>query len=538
MAAHRKKALHPHRLPPPDKPTVEYGWRRFIITLTVVIASLLELIDTTVVNVSLPVIRGNLGATLSEVSWVIAGYALANAIVVPITGWLAMEFGRRNYFVGSIALFTVSSFLCGHAGGITELIVFRFVQGIGGGALLATSQAVLVEIFPDEQIGFANAMFGVGAIVGPTVGPVLGGYITDTMSWPWIFYVNIPVGILAAALSSIYLRNEQAAAGRRRSLDWQGLFFLVVGLGSLQLFLERGHDEDWFDSGLIRALAVTAAGGLMLFAWWELRRARDPVVNLRILKNRSTSLGCVFLFILGVGLYGVLFLYPQFVQLLLNYSAFQSGLSLMPGGLAAFVVLLGLGVGLKKGLSVRLASAAGFALFFGAAYMLAQSTLQSGGTFFGDFFWPQVWRGAGTAMLFVPLTTIALSGLKGPQIAQGSGLTNMMRQLGGSLGLALASTYVDHASAVHRARLVEHLTPYSEATRERLAQLAQHFASTGSPAGTAERQALGALNGLVTAHALQLAITDAFFYLAIFFVCCIPLLLFIPRVKGGPVMVH
>jgi len=522
----------------PSKDTVEYGWRRVIITLTVVTASLLELIDTTVVNVSLPVIRGNLGATLSEVSWVIAGYALANAIVVPITGWLGSVFGRRNYFVGSIALFTVASFLSGHATGITELIVFRFIQGVGGGALLATSQAVLVEIFPDDQLGFANAMFGMGAVVGPTVGPVLGGYITDTLSWPWIFYINIPVGLLAATLSLIYLRNEKAERGKRRTLDWQGLLFLIVGVGALQLFLERGHDEDWFDSTLIWVLAALAAVGLLLFIYWELWGTKDPVVDLRILKNRSTAIGCLFLFILGVGLYGVLFLYPQFIQLLLGYSAFESGMSLLPGGLAAFAALPVIGIGLKKGLSVRWVAAVGFALFFVAAYLLSRTTLQFGGGVFGDFFWPQVWRGLGTALLFVPLTTIALSGLKGPQIGQGSGLTNMMRQLGGSLGLALAATYVDHAEAVHRARLVEHLTPYSAATQRTLQQMADGFLAKGSAPAVAHEQALGAFNGLVTAHSLQLSMTDAFFYLAIFFVCCIPFLLFIPKVKGGPVAAH
>ena len=523
--------------PPPDKPTVEYGARRVIITVTVVIASLLELIDTTVVNVSLPVIRGNFGATLAEISWVIAGYALANAVVVPITGWLSSVFGRRNYFVGSIALFTVSSFLCGHASGITELIVFRFIQGVGGGALLATSQAVLVETYPDEQLGFANAMFGVGAVVGPTVGPVLGGYITDTYSWPWIFYVNVPVGILAAILSTIYIRNPPAEHTRHRALDWPGLFFLILGVGSLQLFLERGHEEDWFDSGLIRALAPLAVAGLVLFVWWELR-ARHPVVDLRIFKNRSTALGCLFLFILGTGLYGVLFLYPQFVQLLLGYSAFQSGLSLMPGGLSAFLIMPVIGIGLRKGLSVRLAAAAGFAIFFVSAYMLSQTTLASGGVFFGDFFWPQVWRGVGVALLFVPLTTIALSGLRGAQIAQGSGLTNMMRQLGGSLGLALASTFVDHAAAVHRSRLVEQLTPYGRATGQTLQALAQRFSARGSAPQVAQEKAVAALNGIVTSHSLQLSITDAFFYAAVFFVCCIPLLIFIPKVKGGPAMSH
>lgn len=518
-----------------EKPTVEYGFRRFIITVTLITASLLELIDTTIVNVSLPVIRGNLGATLSDVTWVIAAYTTANAIIVPITGWLSSKFGRKRYFVGSILLFTFASYMCGESGTIESLIWWRFVQGIGGGALLATANAVLVEIYPDDQIGFANAMFGIGAVVGPTIGPVLGGYLTDAYAWPAIFHVNIPVGILAAILAMIYIKepHEKMETG---NFDWQGLLLLIIGIGSLQVVLEKGSEEDWFDTAYIIYLTITAGMGIIGFVWWELKKAVNPIVDLRILKTRETAIGTLYIFILGIGLYGVLFIYPQFVQNLLGFSAYQSGISLLPGGLSALLVMPILGISLRKGVSPRLLAGIGFTLFFVCCYMLSGETLQSGGIFYGDFFWAQVFRGISTAMLFVPLTTIALSRLKGAAIAQGSGLTNMARQLGGSFGLAAISTFVDYRSAFYRSHVVEDISRYSLATQERLDQLTNMFMSKGAGMVEATQQAYGAINGIVIKNVLQLTYTDAFFYVALFFLCCIPLLLLIRKVDsdGAP----
>lgn len=514
------------------KPTVEYGFRRVIITITLIMASLLELIDTTIVNVSLPVIRGNLGATLSEISWVVAGYAMANAIIVPITGWLSSVFGRQRYFTGSIILFTVASYMCGESTTITALVVWRFIQGLGGGALLATSQAILVEIFPDDQLGFANAMFGIGAVVGPTVGPVLGGYLTDAYSWPMIFHVNIPVGILAAILTMIYIK-EPPETVKTGKFDWQGLLFLVIGIGSLQVILERGSDEDWFATTYITVLTITAIIGIIFFVVWELKYAEQPIVDLTILKNRATAIGTVFIFILGVGLYGVLFLYPQFIQNLLGFSAYQSGISLLPGGLAALVAMPFIGLSLRKGFSPRLMAGLGFTLFFVCSFMLSNETLQSGGVFYGDFFWPQVLRGLSTAMLFVPLTTIALSGLKGAEIAQGSGLTNMARQLGGSFGLAIMATFVDYRSAYYRDHLAEHISVYKQATQAQLHKISQGFMAKGSSAYGAMHKAYGVLNGKLIKNVLQLTYTDAFLYIGIFFLVCLPLLLLIKKVKSS-----
>src|SRR5512135_3577328 len=270
----------------------ETGARKWIITLTVILASVIELVDTSIVNVALPQMMGNLGATLDEVAWVVTAYVVANVIVIPMTGWLSSLFGRRNYFAGSIVLFTVASFFCGHATNIWELVAFRFIQGIGGGALLSTSQAILVETFPPEELGLANALFGLGVVVGPTIGPTLGGWITDNFAWPWIFYVNLPIGIAATVLTLAFIREPQHKR-RVGSIDKLGIALLAVGIGSLQVVLERGDREDWFAATYITVLTAVAAVVLPLFVWHEMR-TEHPIVDLRVLKDRSLAMGTVF----------------------------------------------------------------------------------------------------------------------------------------------------------------------------------------------------------------------------------------------------
>ena len=419
----------------------ETGARKWIITLTVILASLIELIDTSIVNVALPQMMGNLGATLDEIAWVVTAYVVANVIVVPMAGWLSGVFGRRNYFAGSIVLFTVASFFCGHATNIWELVAFRFLQGAGGGALLATSQSILVETFPPEELGLANGLFGLGVVVGPTIGPTLGGWITDNYSWPWIFYVNIPIGIVAMLLTLSFIRDSshQRQVG---GVDWAGILFLIVGIGSLQVVLERGERDDWFSATYIVVLSIVAAAGILAFIVRELT-AQHPVVDLRVLKDRSLAVGTAFTFILGFGLYSSVFIFPVFAQNLLGFTAMQTGLILLPGGIATAVMMPTVGKLLQKKVPAQLMNAAGFLSFFYFTHLLSKSTLESGPrrTSSGR----SIFRGVGLGLLFVPLTTLALSGLRGPAIAQGAGLTNMMRQLGGSFGVALITTYVDEA---------------------------------------------------------------------------------------------
>src|SRR5436305_4089549 len=279
----------------------QQGANKWLITVTVILASVIELIDTSIVNVALPQMMGNLGATLDQIAWVVTGYVVANVIVIPMTGWFASVFGRRNYFTGSLILFTIASFFCGHATGLWELVIFRFIQGAGGGAMLSTSQSILVETFPPEELGMANGLFGLGVVVGPTVGPTLGGWITDSYSWRWIFYVNLPIGILAALLALAFI-PESGDTRKVTQVDWAGIALLVAGIGSLQIVLERGESEDWFAASYIIVLTVVAVLCLAAFIWRELT-TEHPIVDLRVLKDRSLAVGTFFTFIMGFGLY-------------------------------------------------------------------------------------------------------------------------------------------------------------------------------------------------------------------------------------------
>jgi len=508
----------------------EAGVRKWIITITVVLATLIELIDTSIVNVALPQMMGNLSATLDEVAWVVTSYVVANVIVVPMTGFLSGIFGRRNYFAGSIVLFTIASFFCGHATNIWELVIFRFIQGIGGGGLFATSQSILIETFPPEELGLANGLFGLGVVMGPTIGPTLGGWIVDNYSWPWIFYVNIPIGIGAMLLALSFIREAQE---RRKvtSVDWAGIALLVVGIGSLQVVLERGERDDWFSSTYIVVLTIVAASGIAAFIWRELT-AEYPVVELHVLKDRSLAVGTLFTFILGFGLYSSVFIFPVFAQNLLGFTAMQTGLLLLPGGIATAFMMPIVGKLLQKKVPPQLMNALGFISFFLFTYMLSRSTLASGKH---DFFLPLIFRGVGLGLLFVPLTTLALSNLRGKDIAQGTGLTNMMRQLGGSFGVALIATYIEKRSWSHRQSLLAHVSIYDAPVRERLNAIVQGLLAKGSTLLDAQRQAYAALEGLVVRQTFLLTYMDAFRIVGVFFLCCIPLLLLFKRVRGAPV---
>jgi len=514
----------------------QQGANKWIITLTVILASMIELIDTSIVNVALPQMMGNLGATLDQIAWVVTGYVVANVIVIPMTGWFASFFGRRNYFIFSLILFTVASFFCGHATTLWELVLFRFIQGAGGGAMLSTSQAILVETFPPEELGLANALFGLGVVVGPTIGPTLGGWITDNYSWPWIFYVNLPIGVVAVLMALAFLPDARESR-KIESVDWTGIALLVLGIGALQIVLERGEAEDWFAADYITALTVVAAIALTCFIVWELR-VEHPVVDLRVLKDRSLAVGTLFTFIMGFGLYASVFIFPVFAQNLLGFDAMQTGLILLPGSLATAATMPIVGKLMQKGAPPQLLNALGFISFFLFTWMLSHSTLDSSR---GDFFWPLILRGVGLGLLFVPLTTMALSNLRGKDVAQGAGLTNMMRQLGGSFGIALVATYIQVHSWSHRTTLLSHVSVYDPPVRERLAAMTQAFVAKGASFFEAQRQAYTALEGTIVRQSLLLTYMDAFRVVGLFFLCCIPLLLLFKRRSGraaAPVSLH
>ncbi|MBC8987156.1 DHA2 family efflux MFS transporter permease subunit [Pedobacter sp. N36a] len=497
----------------------EKGLKKWVITFTVITASLLELIDTTIVNVAIPQIQGNLGATLEDVAWLSTGYAVANVIVLPMSGWLGSRFGRKNYFLFSIVLFTIASFLCGNATNLEELIAFRILQGLAGGGLISTAQAILIETWPREDIGIATALFGLGAVVGPTVGPTIGGYLLEVSSWPLIFYVNIPVGILAAYCTYTFVR-ETPKEGKGMPVDWWGIALLAIAIGSLQTVLEKGESEDWFATPYITALAVASVLGLLLFIWRELS-TDHPIVNFKIMRHRSFSVGMFTSFILGFGLYGSVFVFPVFCQNLLGFSALQTGELLFPGGLCTIVMMPFIGIMLKKNIPAQFMATIGMFLFFVFCSMLSNSTLQSGT---GDFFLPLMIRGVGMALLFVPLTTLAIQDLKGAEIGQGSGLNNMMRQLGGSFGIAALTTLIHVRQGFHRSNLLVNVNENNPAFTERFNGYIQGFIAKGYNYLDAKSLALKAIEGAVTKQSLLLTYSDAYWVAGLVLLCSIPLL--------------
>jgi len=514
-------------LPLPMAASDRYRFK-YIIAITVSLASVLELLDTSIVNVAIPHMMGNLGATLDQIAWVSTGYIVANVIVLPITGWLSAFFGRRRYFAGSIALFTMASFMCGNAHSLSALVFWRIIQGLGGGALLSTSQAILYEEFPREEYGIAMAIFGVGVMVGPTLGPTVGGWITDTYGWPWIFYINIPFGMLAFALTMSFITDSEHQA-RAQKVDWLGLGLLALGIGCLQTMLERGERLDWWSSGQIRLLGITSAVSLISFVWHELN-TDHPVVDLRILKSRQLSVGVVFGLVLGVCLYATVFVLPVYLQNLQNFTANQTGLVILPGALASAFTMAFMGR-LQGKFDARLSIAAGVGIFALAMWKHAHFTTESG---FRDFFWPLIFRGVGLGLIFVPLTNLALADLPMSKIPNGTGLFNLMRQLGGSVGIALSATLIQRFTAIHRADLAANITPYTEATRERLAAITQAMMARGDAPIVAQTKAVAFLNGVVTKQAMMLSFEQLFLLFGAVFVLSLLLLPLMHKSSGMP----
>ncbi|MDB6092646.1 MAG: major facilitator transporter [Verrucomicrobia bacterium] len=500
--------------------------RQAIITLTVIAAAMIELIDTSIVNVALSDMSGNLGATLESVAWVVTSYAIANVIIIPMTSFLAARLGRRNYYIGSILLFTAASVACGSATNIWELVAYRFIQGIGGGALISTSQAILFETYTVAQRGFAAAMFGLGIFIGPTIGPTIGGWIIDHYSWPWIFYLNLPIGLAAAALSYVYV-TEPAQARRADIVDWPGIGLLIVGLGSLQIVLERGETDDWFAAPYIVTLTITAAVSLVWFILHELRTPQ-PVVDLRILRSRTLAVAAWLTFVLGVALFASVFIVPVFAQQLLGFTAAQTGLLFLPGAVISILVLPLVGKLLTRGVPPSAMVIAGFGAVGIFCTLLAHSSLTVGAE---DFFWPIILRSIGLCLLIVPLTQLAVSGLEPRDIPQGTALNNMMRQLGGSFGIALVNTYIAHRLAFHRVDLVSALAPGNPIVDARLQTFAAAARAHGGSTWDAARQALGLLEHTVVRQATLLSYLDAFSLVALLAFLCVPLVLFAGRPK-------
>ena len=506
---------------------VEYGFRRVIITITAVMCALLEIVDTTIVNVALTNMRGSLGATLTDVAWVITAYAIANVIVIPMTSWLSQQFGRRNYFAVSIIIFTTASFLCGNASNIWELVAFRFLQGLGGGALLVTAQTIITESYPAAKRGMAQAIYGMGVIVGPTLGPPLGGYIIDHASWPFIFYINIPLGIIATILTLTFVRSPKYGEKlKAHQVDWWGILFLIAFIGSLQFVLEHGQQDDWFNDNAIVGLSVLSVFGLLAFIWRQLTY-QFPIVNLSVLKDSNLRIGILMSFIMGFGLYGSTLVIPIYTQSILGWTATDAGLLLIPGSITTAIMMPFIGKMIQKGVPQGYMVAGGFFIFF--LFTFWMHNVMTPDTGVEHFYWPLILRGIGLGLLFVPVTTLSLSTLKGKNIGEGAAFTGMMRQLGGSFGIAIITTYITRLTQKHRVDLVPHLDGSRLEVQQRLSALQRTFMSKGFSSNEALKKAYQVLDFSVIKQSTVLSYMDIFMYLGLLFLCCIPIILLIKR---------
>ena len=511
-----------------------HAWR-FVIAITVTLATVLELIDTSIVNVAIPHMMGSLGATLDEIAWVSTGYVVANVIVLSISGWLSEYFGRRNYFALSIILFTLSSIMCGNATTLGGLVFWRIVQGLGGGGLISTAQATIYEIFPAREAATAMAIFGMGIMSGPMLGPTLGGWITDTWSWPWIFYINIPLGIFALLLTLMFVPDSKFGT-RASNVDGFGFLLLAVGIGCLQTMLERGERLNWFESREILAYAFFSITALLLFVRQELRHPH-PIVQLRILRDRQFAACMIFGFLLGTALYGTVFILPVYMQTLLGFTAWDSGMVVMPGAVASAVGMVVAGQLMDKTrLDLRIYPVFG-ALIFG--YSMWRHSLFTTGTGWDDFLWPMLLRGFGLSMIFLPINNLSLGNLPQHYVAGGSGLFNLMRQLGGSVGIAVTATLFAQFQEQNRGELLRHVTPYAMATQERLAHLKTLMMAHGVSENLAQTKALLLMNAQVGRQAAMLSYDRLFLLYGITLFCALPLLFLMQKSdlhRGGEVM--
>ncbi len=513
---------------------MQTGFRRWIVVLTAVSAAIMELIDTSIVNVGLTDIAGNLGATIEDVAWVVTSYGIANVIVIPMTSFLQRYFGRKNYYIGSIILFTVASYGCGISSDLWTLVFFRFVQGIGGGALLATSQGIMFDAFPIQQRAVASALFGLGIVLGPTFGPTLGGYIIDNYHWSWMFYINIPVGILAVFLSLNFVDKKEDEFNIDRSkisIDWTGILLLAVGVGCLQYVLERGETDDWFDSPMIRYLTVAAVVSIPLFIWWELRATKSPVLNLRVLQNRNLALGSILLFVVGYGLFTSVLLYPLFVQRVVGFTATQTGRLLIPGGAIAAFCFPFVGRMMQGGVSPRYIAMVGYVVFAVFCFVMATYTDQTSDGYFVNAL---LIRGVGLAFVNVPLISQSISTLKPPELPTGIAMTNMMRQLGGAFGVAITNTYIAQRTAYHRVDLVSNITPDNPLATDRINSITQGLIGRGFNPIDAATAAYRNLEFIVQKQALMLSYLDTFRLAGLFFVVTFPLLFLLQSKKADP----
>jgi DHA2 family multidrug resistance protein len=507
----------------------------WIIAIAVMFATFMEVLDTTVVNVSLPHIASTMSATTEEATWVLTSYLVANAIILPMTGWLATVLGRKRLLMASTVGFTVASVLCGLAPNLASLVIFRILQGATGGALQPLSQAVLLESFKPEERGRAMGFWGLGIVVAPILGPVVGGWITETYDWRWVFYINLPVGAMSIFMIHRYVFDPPYLRKVSQGIDYWGMGMLVVGIGALQFVLDKGQTEDWFESNLIVTLAIISAVSLVALIWYELH-TDAPIVDLRVFKNRTYATGVLLMTVVGFVLYGSLVLLPVMLQTLMGYSSLEAGKAMAPRGMGSLIMMPIVGM-LTTKVDPRKLLALGLVIGGGTMLWLGQINLNAGPI---DIMMPQFLQGMGMALLFVPLTTVSMSSIVPQKMGNATSLFNLMRNIGGGVGIAMTGTYLARHRQVVAAGLGENVSIYDPTTQSTLSQITQAMIAAGADVTTATQRAYVILHGMILRQAAMVSFVTVFRLLGVLFLILIPLVMLMRRPSKGsaPVAAH
>jgi len=509
----------------------------WIIAIAVTLATFMEVLDTSIANVALPHIAGGLSAGQDESTWVLTSYLVSNAIVLPLSGWLSSIVGRKRFYMGCVALFTVSSFLCGFAPNLPALIIFRILQGIGGGGLQPSEQAILADTFPPAKRGMAFAVYGIAVVMAPAIGPTLGGWITDNYTWRWIFFINIPVGILSLMLTSRLIQDPPYLRRRKLSetrIDYIGLGFVALGLGTLQIVLDKGQRDDWFESHFILGLAIVSAVSLIFVIGWEWQH-KDPIIDLHLFRERTFAVSNLLMFMLGFALLGSTLLLPLFLQTLLGYTAQLAGMALSPGGFAIMVLMPIVGWLLSR-------YDARFLLLFGLSmlsFSLFHMTNFTLGIDFKTAVLARVYQAVGLAFLFVPINTAAYSYLPREKNNAASGLMNLARNIGGSVGISFVTTMLDRRTQKHLSDLMSHLTAANAQFQAMLRGIAQQLTAHGASSADAQKQAYAVVQNMVQRQATVLAYIDNFYVLGFVILAMVPMVFLMKKTKSsGGMAVH
>lgn len=502
---------------------------KWIVAFTVIIGTVMAVLDSAIINVALPSMTGTFGATVEEITWVITGYILAQVLLMPITGMLSQRFGRKNLLIASIAAFTLASMACGLARTLPIMVLFRVLQGAGGAALIIIPQAIMRETFPAEEQGMAMGIYGMGVVLAPAFGPTLGGWLTDNWSWPWIFYINVPVGIINILLVSRFIHDPPYLKREKTRIDWEGLALLTVGLGALQLMLEQGERREWFDSSFITALLIIAIIGLALFAWRELT-AENPAVELHVLNDRSFTSATMLGGVLGMGLMGSIFLLPLFLQQLLGYDAMDSGIAMMPRSLAMAVVMP-VGGRFYNRFGPKVFVGAGLGISAISFWQLSHLTSSVNAW---DIFWPQLLQGVGFSLVFLALSTAALATIPKPMMTQASGLYNVVRQIFGSIGIAIAASQLSRGIQSYHETLRAGIAANDPTALGFLRNVTAGMMARGADQVTARLRALKILDLRLLREAAVSSYNHVFALVSILFLLAIPFVLFL-RSSNAPI---